>query len=183
MQNQRAVTLSLTFFLAIISCVGTLSPAWSRPWKPTSITLAEDYARISDHRANGDIVIVWWFVPRMMPGASEAFDKYVVIAVVHAHMGSAGTMSFQKVDTLQARDDNEKELVSLTGDSVPPVLTGILARMGVFLRHALGAMGEGTQLFVFNGGAVHSCGKGGMSIPYAGEIYTYETPIPGCSQQ
>lgn len=41
-------------------------------------------------------------------------------------------------------------------------------------------MGQGTHWFVFEANNVHSCGVGGLAVPYDGELYTYQTPIPGC---
>jgi hypothetical protein len=41
-------------------------------------------------------------------------------------------------------------------------------------------MGQGMRIFAFDNGGVHACSKGGISIPYDGEVYTYATPIPGC---
>jgi len=48
------------------------------------------------------------------------------------------------------------------------------------LQKSIGPMGQGFRWFVFEGGAVHACETGGLSVAYDGETYTYETPIPGC---
>ena len=32
-----------------------------------------------------------------------------------------------------------------------------------------------------DGAAVHACAAGILSIPFANEVYTYQTPIPGCA--
>jgi hypothetical protein len=114
------------------------------------------------------------------PEAQQVLDKYVVVGVVHANAGVNGRVSFDPIDTLQARDGNGSPLTLLIGDNVPPTVAGLLSGVEATVRQALGAMGQGMHWFVFDGGAVHSCVTGGLSIPVAGETYTYETPIPGC---
>jgi hypothetical protein len=47
------------------------------------------------------------------------------------------------------------------------------------MRQTIGQMGQGMHFFAFEGG-VHACEKGQLSIPFAGETYIYDTPIPGC---
>jgi hypothetical protein len=37
------------------------------------------------------------------------------------------------------------------------------------------------EFFTFDAGRAHACAKGAISIPLAGETYTWETPFPGCS--
>jgi hypothetical protein len=36
--------------------------------------------------------------------------------------------------------------------------------------------------FVFDGSTIHSCQPGKLSVPYGGETYIYDTPIPGCAK-
>jgi hypothetical protein len=120
-------------------------------------------------------------VPQMMQGSSEAqqlFDKYLVVGVAHAHTSAAGVTSF---DTLSVKDRHGKSLSHLTGDELSPTFTGALAAMEAALSRTLGQLGHGIRWFVFDSGAVHSCGEGGMSIPVFGEVYPYKTPIAGCS--
>jgi len=110
-------------------------------------------------------------------------DKYVVIGVLHAKSEVGGTLSFEQIETLHAEDGNSKPLALLTGDKVPPAIAGMMVTLDGTLRQALGPAGQGFKVFAFDGGAVHSCEKGRLSIPFAGETYTYETPVPGCPQK
>jgi hypothetical protein len=160
------------------------APAQSRPWKPKPNALALDYAQILDQRGTHDSIVLWWLVPPMMERASveaqELLDKYVVLGIVHAHMLVGGTMSFDPVEGVEASDSDGTPLVLLTGDNIPPLAQGTLATLQAILQKAIGPMGQGFRWFVFEGGAVHACEAGGLSVAYDGETYTYETPIPGC---
>ncbi len=72
-------------------------------------------------------------------------------------------------------------LKQIADSDLPPVMTNMLASVEGMLHQALGPMGEGIHWLVFDsGGTVRSCAKGGLSVQYAGETYTYQTPIPGC---
>jgi hypothetical protein len=72
-----------------------------------------------------------------------------------------------------------KPLTRLTGDSIPPILAGYLATFGAGVRQAVGAMGEGMHVFVFEGNSVHACNPGKLTVLLLGETYVFKTPIPG----
>ena len=164
--------------------LGNLSAASARPWKPTAMQLAGDYATISHSRSNTENVqIRWWAPPTAMPGTpfAEMLEKYVVISIVHFHINPpGGTMSFDSIDTLEARDSTDQPLRLLPRSELPPITIGILSAVEAGFRQSIGRLGEGTKFFVFGAGAVHACEKGMLSVPYAGETYTWETPFPGC---
>jgi hypothetical protein len=65
-------------------------------------------------------------------------------------------------------------------DTLSPVIVGALAIQAAGLRQSLGAMGKAMKTFVFDAGAVHSCESGRLSVLFAGETYTWDTPFPGC---
>ena len=187
----REVLLSAAKHLSLCLLAALLwtgAPASARVWKPTADALARDYATIQDQRGNGEFVLALWFVPAMVPSSlngagnvAAMLDKYVVIAVVHAHVSSVtAAVSFDDVSTLGARDRSGKELALVPMEQLPPVTIGMLATMETVFRQSFGAFGKGLKMFVFDSGAVHACGKGGMSVPFAGETYIWDTPIPGC---
>jgi hypothetical protein len=62
------------------------------------------------------------------------------------------------------------------------IVRGALMGFEAGYRRGLGPRGTGTRFFLFDAGMVHACEKGGISIPYDGEIYSWDTPFPGCSQ-
>ena len=186
MTLRRLFATALT--TAALSAVA-VSTASSRNWKATPDAIARDYATINDARPGGELVLLMWFVPGMvradMSGAanlSATLQKYVVVMVVHGHLDKAsGTFSFEDIDTLEARDQAGKSLNLLARSDMPPAPTAVLAAVEAMFRQALGAMGKGAKMFVFDAADVDSCKKGGMSIPFAGETYTWDTPFPNCS--
>ncbi|HKF71978.1 MAG TPA: hypothetical protein VKB68_09515 [Stellaceae bacterium] len=170
--------------LGMLILIHASLPASARPWKPTPQALALDYAEIIHQRGTRDLVIIIWLVPQMLGIASEEarelLDQYALIGALHGHMLIGGTMSYDANSQLQAADDRGDALIPVTGDSVPPTVQGALTTWQGVLKKMIGPMGEGVQWFVFEAGRVHSCEKGGLSISFEGETYTYETPVPGC---
>ena len=170
-------------FAALAVC-GALAAADARPWKPQGDALAEDYAEIVDSRPNGDLVLLMWMVPQIVkgsPAAAAMLDKYVMIGVVQAHSQPGGVVTFEDIDTLAAGDISGKPLKLLQGNDLPPDVTGGIAGISGVMRRTIGQMGQGMHFFAFEAGAVHACEKGRLSVPFAGETYTYDTPIPGCA--
>jgi hypothetical protein len=174
---------ALIAFSALACVLYASSPAGARSWKTTPQGLAQDYAQIVDGRGQGEIVVLFWIVPQIVaesPAAQAFLDKYIVIGVVHARPGPAGSMLFDAIDALQAKDASGKPLTLLEGGKLPSDASTFVTAMGGTMKQSLGAMGQGMRIFVYDNGGVHACAKGGISIPYAGEVYTYDTPIPGC---
>jgi hypothetical protein len=174
---------ALTVTVCMLLAVGT---SQARTWNPTSAGLAQDYAMITDGRPNHDLVLVFWLVPPIVSNSPEAqalLDKYVIVGVVHAQTDVGGTMSIVPTDSLQVQDANGKPLKPVQGAEIPPALSSLMVGMGDFMRRNVGTVGQGVQFFAFEAGAVHACTKGRLSVPFAGEVYTYDTPIPGCSDK
>ncbi|MGB8844011.1 MAG: hypothetical protein WCC64_23420 [Aliidongia sp.] len=175
------------FFCAVIMACCVVYPAQSRTWLRNAIGLAQDYALINDNRGKGDVVLLLWLAPPMFEKgpntqtASELFDKYVVLGVVHQHTANDGTTSFGSVTTLTATDGAGNIMKSLDGTAIPPTVVGVMATVQAVFARSLGALGQGVHWFVFNGDTVHACTKGRLSVPFEGEVYTYDTPIPGCN--
>jgi len=177
-----------TALITAVLSVVAVSAVSSRNWKATPDAIARDYATINDARPGGELILLMWFVPTMvrtdMSGAANlmaTLQKYVVVMAVHGRLDKAsGTFSFDDIDTLQARDQAGRPLNLLAGSAMPPAPTAVLAAVESMFRQSLGAMGKGMKMFVFEAGDVDSCKKGGMSIPYAGETYTWDTPFPSC---
>jgi hypothetical protein len=162
------------------------SSALSRPWKPTPVQLASDYAAINHSKSATDFVnIRWWAEPTVMPDTPLAglLRKYIVISVVHFHVNlPGGTMSTEDVDILEARDSSDMPLTSVPRNALPPAAIATLSGFEASFRQSLGRLGEGTKFFIFDAGTVRACEKGGISVPLAGETYTWETPFPGCAK-
>ena len=172
----------------LLAFLSMTPPADSRTWSKNPANLAQDYMIINDNRGNGDIVILIWLASPAMSksptsaAASELLDKYIVLGVVHAHAAKDGTMTFDKIDKLEALDGTRHPLTALSADTMPPAVVGALATMQSAFARNLGQLGTGMKWFAFDSGGIRACGRGRLSIPFANETYTYDMPFPGCSQ-
>jgi hypothetical protein len=175
---------SLWIVVALVVLLST--PAQSRMWSKNSVSLAEDYAVITDNRGGGEMVLIFWIAPPIIPKgpssqtAQDMLYKYVLLGVAHAHVAKDATMTFDPIATPGPRDGNGQPLNFLNENALPPTVVGTLAVFKSAFGRSLGALGQGIQWFAFDSGSVNACKKGGMSVPFAGETYTYHTPIPGC---
>jgi hypothetical protein len=175
--------------LVILLVYAASAPALSRSWKPSPTALARDYVTINDTRPGSEIVMLMWFVPELVPPDSPnaatvkaLLDKYVILMVVHAKLDKVtAKFSFEDVSTLQAEDRTGKPLTLMARNELPPAATGAVAIMEALFRQSLGTFGQGMKVFVFEAAGVTSCKAGGLSVRFAGETYTWQTPIPGCS--
>jgi len=176
--------------LVAVASMAGFSNASSRDWKPTREAKARDYAMIQDIRTRADGRFVWlmWFVPQMIeanaPGAetvSATLQRYVVVLTVLGRVDkTTGSMAFERVTTLEAKDQSGKPLTLVQKNNLPPATISILAGSEAMLRQSFGAMGREINMFVFDSGDVGSCKPGKLSVPLAGETYSWDTPIPGC---
>ena len=183
MRACRATRLEVALaFLSLAVFLLSSSSAWARMWKPSARAVAQDYAQIIDDRSNGDIIIVWWLVPQMFDNkaAQDIMSKNAIFGVLKARISSDVTFSFAEVDHLDVERSDGTRLTPLSSDQFPPAVAGTLAALEAGLRQGLGVMGRGIRWFVFDGTNVDSCAKGDLSVLFAGEVYTFDTPIPGC---
>jgi hypothetical protein len=185
MPRMKTALRRLPVMLAALALLG--APGQARQWSRNPISQAQDYAVISDNRGGGDLVLVIWLAPPVIPAtpqsqaARDLLDKYVMIGVTHAHTQPDGSMSFDAVHELDAKGADGKALVALDTHTLPPAMVGAMSAMQTAFARSLGALGQGTHWFAFEAGSVHACGKGGLTVPFAGENYTYTTPMPNCS--
>jgi hypothetical protein len=173
-----------TLLLGLTALGMTSWSSLSRPWKPTPTQMASDYAQIFDNRNKEIVFLRWWAPPTAQSGTTfaEIVEKYVLISVGHGHVNQPqGSMSFDSTDTLEARDSEGKPLVLIPKKDQPPTLIGAVSAMEATLRQSFGRLGDGVQFFVFNAGTVRACQKGKLSVLYANETYTWDTPFPGCN--
>jgi hypothetical protein len=182
MRNNQRFNMLL---LGVMLSGAVFSPAYSRQWKPTPVQMASDYAGIQHGKGKGDFVnIRWWAAPTVQPGSplAQLLEKFVVISVAHFHIQQpTGTFTFDDISTLAARDSNNMPLTLISSSALPPAAIGAVTSFKATLRQSLGKLGDNTKFFVFDAGKVHACEKSGISVPYDGETYTWETPFPGCS--
>jgi len=106
--------------------------------------------------------------------------RYVVIGIADGRPAPTGAMGFENIADLKVMDQTGRTLASLSANATPPDVAQTTSTLQMLARQSLGAIGQGMHWFVFDGNTIHSCDAGKLSIPYAGETYTYDTPIPGC---
>jgi hypothetical protein len=73
-----------------------------------------------------------------------------------------------------------EERQPLDQETLPLSLIEFLSVRLSILSRKLGNAGEAFQFFVFEGKGITSCQEGRFWVAYAGERYSYKTPIPGC---
>ena len=163
------------------------APAQSRIWSHSPADLARDYLVITDNRGGGDNVFVFWMAPPMFSSPTpnralhDILSKYVVVSVSRSHVSKEGSMSFDTASSLQVDDASGHPLTALNSDTIPPTVVGTLATLQTMMGRSFGPFGKGIQWFVFDTGAVQVCGEGGLAVKFTDQVYTYSTPIPGCS--
>ncbi len=176
--------------LGLLALLLAASGAQARKWSRTPLDRAQDYLTITDNRgADGLVVLIWLAPPVVPPGpmqgaVREMLDKYVVLAAVHARVGADNKMSLERLPSLQALDAAGKPLTGLNGTALPADLMRTIGPVQADLMHSFGTLGQGMQWFLFEAGSVHACAKTdapvALSVPVAGETYTFATPVPGC---
>jgi hypothetical protein len=172
-------TICRAALLAVATTV-LAAPAGARPWKPTPQALAQDYLQIQQVKANSELVLLMWIAPPMIaqPQFSAILDKYVVIGVAHGRPGVGGLL-FDDIPTLEVKDDGGNALKPVADKDLPADAAQSIQILTGSIKQATGMVGQGVHFFVFEGN-VHACEKGRLVVPYDGEEYTFDTPVPGC---
>ena len=169
---------------ALAALLAFATPVQARLWKPERGDLAHDYAYITDLRKSHDIITVFWLAPPLAAGSPATqlvLERYVIVGVSHVKQDTVtGKVESTNLDAVEARDKDGKPLTLLEGDKLPPIVAALIAGTGGTARQAMGATGTGMRFFAFDAGDVRACGKGRLSVAFAGETYIYDTPIPGC---
>jgi hypothetical protein len=140
-----------------------------------------DYLQIIHQKTNNQMVLLWWVASPMMGDrqTADVLDKYVVLAIVDAHIDPTGTTTYA-VGDLTPQDGSGKPLKRIGEADMPPALTATISGLRAMMQQMLGQMGKGMQLIAYEAGDVRPCTKGALSVLYGGETYTYDTPVPGC---
>ena len=174
--------------VAVMLFLFGLSSASGRQWNATPEAINRDYASINDTRTNGELVLLVWLVPQLLPpetpgvaAIAPMLQKNVVLMAVHGKLDkSTGSMSFDDVTGLSAQDQTGAALTAIARDNLPPATNGMLAAIETMFRQSLGALGAGMKMFVFDGNSVSSCRTGRLTVALADENYVWNTPFPGC---
>jgi len=178
----------MIFIGTILSYFGFSPSASARFWKASPSQIASDYAVINHNRGNGDFVTIIWFASPMATSGSQiatVFEKCVVVGAVHSHTNfnqPATGIALDDIKTLEVRDESGNLLSPVSENELSVASLGALAAYEAGYRRGFGPRGNGIKFFLFDTGTVRACEKGGISIPFDGETYTWETPFPGCPQ-
>lgn len=159
--------------------------AEARQWRTTAQAAANDYLIITDGRAPNDIVLLMWMASPLLPPNSDEtarrlLDQYVIIGVAHMHLSPAAESSFDNITALTAGTSTQPALKAISPADMPPTLQGISVALTGAFKQALGRFGEGTKWFYFDSAGLDACKGGRLSVPYDGEVYTFDLPVPGC---
>ena len=165
----------------------TFGTAEARQWSPDVHASALDYSQIFHARPSGEIVLLWWVVPEIFtPNANNqsllnVLSHYVVIGVAEGRPGGNGALAFENVPALQIADQNGRMFSAIPDSSLPADVSQGIANLQALSRQSqLGPIAQGMHWFVYQADSIHSCAPGRLSVPFAGETYTFDTPIPGC---
>ncbi len=172
---------------ALLSAIAVAlgSPAAARQWNPDTRGAALDYTQIVHAKTNGEIVMVWWVVPETFPNDAnskvlkDVLARYVIIGIAHGHNG-AGGVTLDSFGDVKITDQSSREISPFAASVTPPEVTQALTTLQALARQSLGPLGTGMRWFAFDGSMIHSCTPGKISVPFGGETYIYDTPIPGC---
>jgi hypothetical protein len=183
--------LSKKYFATFLLLSGLLlvTPASARQWSPDAKAAALDYTQILHSKGGGsEIVFLWWVVPETFPASPnsqpvlDALSRYVILGIAHGHSNPGAPMSFDNIADLRIADSTSRSISALGTNLIPPEAAQALGSVRTLAQQSLGPIGQGMRWFVFDGSTIHSCAAGKMSVPFAGETYTYDTPIPGCGK-
>lgn len=171
-------------FIAILALVLAAPSAQARLWKPTPLQIAQDYTVIIHNKSPDGVVVVQWMAPTTItaPIMQEILDKYVVLNVSRTLPTPAGIMAWQDVVGVEAHDASGAALKAVPDEALPPSLVGFTAQINAANRQSSQGASK-AKLLVFEAGNVNACTKGGLQISYEGELYTFDTPMPGCAKQ
>ena len=176
---------------AVFSTLAVLAmptAASARQWNPDSRGAAVDYTQILHAKGTGQVVFLWWVVPETFAGAPNAqsiqdvLSRYVVVGIAEGRGGPGAPMSFTTIQDLKVSDASGHQLSSLAPNATPPEVAQTITTLQGLARQNVGPIGQGMRWFVYDGSTIHSCQPGKLSVPYGGETYSFDTPIPGCAK-
>ena len=184
----QANRLSRSAVFLSLAIMALTTAASARQWNPDSRGAAVDYTQILHAKGNGQVVFVWWVVPETFAGApngqsiQDVLSRYVVVGIADGRGGPGAPLSFTPIQDLKIADSAGRQLSPLAANATPPDVSQTITTLQGLARQNVGPIGQGMRWFVYEGSTVHSCQPGKMSVPYGGETYTFDTPIPGCAK-
>jgi hypothetical protein len=168
---------ALVFVLLLIAVA---VPASARLWKPALQQQMMDYLTITHNRGDSNVMLVWMASPWVTAPTDKAvLDKYVVLSIVHTRRGADGAPIWDDVQGVRLSDGAGQDLKEVPSDQILPILVGRIALSEATMRQTTQGKGK-VHWSVWEAGAVNACQRGKLVVAYAGESYSYDTPVPGC---
>jgi hypothetical protein len=170
--------------LAILgACAFAAPPANARVWNASPKAKAMDYLQIIDEDGTSFRMVLWYAAPLAPNGpVRQLLDQYVILAISDSAIHANGIVTFVTPASVEAWGADEKKLVALADNDIPPTIQGAMVTLRGVLNQSLGAAGHNVELLVFDPGSVRACGQGKLSVAFDGKTYTYDTPVPGCQE-
>jgi len=164
----------------ILLLLAVAAPGSARPWKPTPQQQAVDYLTITHNRGADNVVIVWMASPLITAQTIKPMmDKYIVLTIAHTRRGADGAPVWDDVQGVRVSDGAGQDLKEVPSDQIPPILVGMIATSDATMRQTTQGKGK-VYWSVWEAGAVNACQRGKLVVNYAGESYSYDTPVPTC---
>ncbi len=175
--------MRFTLCLLAIASMTLVVSAQARPWKPTPQQLAQDYSTLVHNKgaSGGTVRLSWLAAPGFSGNLPQLMQKHVVLTLTHTVPSPDGLANYEDAGGVQVTDLAGTALTEVPLNALPPTLVGLTAQLEATFRQSTTGNAK-MKILAFEPGSVHPCQKGGLAVTYAGERYTYETPMPGCAQ-
>ena len=157
----------------------------ARQWRSNPTDDVLDYALIQDRRSRNEFIMIFWINPTIGNEPKnelvrESLAKNLIIGIAHADFTDRGYFEFRKVSAPVISTGNGQLRTELKISQQEPLIVRLVPAMQEIYENAIGPLGKGLTWFVYDGTGIETCRPGTLIVPYAGENYSYETPIPGC---
>lgn len=175
--------MRIASYLLAAACFVSVASAEARPWKPTPQQQAQDYTSIVHNKgaSAGTVRISWMAAPAFTGNMQLLMQKYLLLTLTHTIITPAGVTSYEDTGGVQVSDLAGQPLTEIALKDLPPALVGLTAQMDASFRQSVNGNAK-MRILAFQPGTVLACQKGGLAVTYAGERYTFETPMPGCTE-
>jgi len=178
-----------TILFASVAVLMRPLTAEARQWRATPMALAQEYVQIIDQRSPSELIIVFWISPQLIQQAPankparQLLAKNMVVGVVHADISPGDSFTLRTPAAAAVDVAPRGPQINLPDSKIEPAAFGVIEGLRQTLGQALGPVGKGIRWSMFDGSNVNSRAAGAFAVKYANEVYTFETPIPGCDSR
>lgn len=160
----------------------------ARTWPRGGPAEARDYLTIDDQRPGNELALILWLAPPMIdPQHSDAkklLGQFVVVATTLATIEPVtGRLKIGPSSQPSALSTDGRPLSLVPPEEWPPALNGALQAVKTAMAQSVGDIGKSISWYVFQPDGVDACKPGSLQVIFAGETYSYKTPVPGCEMK